>query len=54
MKTITRADVAEILYQEVGLSRKDSGEILDMVWKKSSMNWLPAATSSCLLSERLP
>lgn len=31
MKTITRADVAEILYQEVGLSRKDSGEILDMV-----------------------
>ena len=28
MKTITRADVAEILYQEVGLSRK---EILDMV-----------------------
>ncbi len=31
MKTITRADIAEILYQEVGLSRKDSGEILDMV-----------------------
>ena len=31
MKTITRADVAETLYQEVGLSRKDSGEILDMV-----------------------
>ena len=30
MKTITRADVAEILYQEVGLSRKDSGEILDI------------------------
>lgn len=31
MKTITRADIAEILYQEVGLSRKDSGEILDMI-----------------------
>ena len=31
MKTITRADIAETLYQEVGLSRKDSGEILDMV-----------------------
>ncbi|MDO4183774.1 MAG: integration host factor subunit alpha [Rhodospirillales bacterium] len=31
MKTITRADIAEILYQEVGLSRKDSGEVLDMV-----------------------
>lgn len=31
MKTITRADIAEVIYQEVGLSRKDSGEILDMV-----------------------
>ncbi len=31
MKTITRADIAETLYQEVGLTRKDSGEILDMV-----------------------
>ena len=31
MKTITRADIAETLYQEVGLSRKDSGEILDMI-----------------------
>ena len=31
MKTITRADVAEYLYQEIGLSRKDSGEILDMI-----------------------
>lgn len=31
MKTVTRADIAEILYQEVGLSRKDSGEILDMI-----------------------
>ena len=31
MKTITRADVAETIYEEVGLSRKDSGYILDMV-----------------------
>ncbi|MBE6451087.1 MAG: integration host factor subunit alpha [Alphaproteobacteria bacterium] len=31
MKTITRADVAETIYEEVGLSRKDSGDILDMV-----------------------
>ena len=31
MKTVTRAGIAEVLYQEVGLSRKDSGEILDMV-----------------------
>lgn len=31
MKTITRADVAETIYEEIGLSRKDSGEILDMV-----------------------
>lgn len=31
MKTITRADVAEILYQEVGLSRKESGDMLDAV-----------------------
>lgn len=31
MKTITRADVADTIYEEVGLSRKDSGDILDMV-----------------------
>ena len=31
MKTITRADVAETIYEEVGLSRKDSGDLLDMV-----------------------
>ncbi|MBE6459211.1 MAG: integration host factor subunit alpha [Alphaproteobacteria bacterium] len=31
MKTITRADVAETIYQEIGLSRKDSNEILDMI-----------------------
>lgn len=31
MKTITRADVAETIYEEIGLSRKDSTDILDMV-----------------------
>ncbi len=31
MKTITRADVAETIYQEIGLSRKDSSDILDMI-----------------------
>ena len=31
MKTITRADVAETIYEEVGLSRKDSTDILDLV-----------------------
>ncbi len=31
MNTITRLDVAEAIYTEVGLSRKDSGEILDMI-----------------------
>lgn len=31
MKTITRADVAETIYEEIGLSRKDSGDILDMM-----------------------
>ena len=31
MKTITRADVAEAIYEEVGISRKDSGDILDMM-----------------------
>ncbi len=30
MKTITRLNIAEMLYQEVGLSRKESGEILDL------------------------
>ena len=31
MKTITRSDVAEKVYEKIGLSRKDSGDILDMV-----------------------
>lgn len=31
MKTITRADVAETIYAEIGLSRKDSNDILDMI-----------------------
>lgn len=31
MKTITRADVAEAIYEEIGLSRKDSNDILDMM-----------------------
>lgn len=31
MSTITRSDVADAIYAEVGLSRKDSNDILDMV-----------------------
>ena len=31
MKTVTRAEIAETIYEEVGLSRKDSGDILDMM-----------------------
>ena len=31
MKTITRADVAEAIYEEIGLSRKDSNDILDKI-----------------------
>ena len=31
MNTITRADVAETIYEEIGLSRKDSTDILDMI-----------------------
>ena len=31
MKTVTRLDVAEAIYTESGLSRKDSNEILDMI-----------------------
>ena len=36
MKTITRYDIAETLYQEIGLSRKVSGEILDMILEEIS------------------
>lgn len=31
MNTVTRLDVAEAIYTEIGLSRKDSSDILDMV-----------------------
>lgn len=31
MKTITRVSITEAIYEEIGLSRKDSGEVLDMI-----------------------
>lgn len=31
MSTITRSDVVDAIYSEIGLSRKDSSDILDMV-----------------------
>ena len=31
MTTVTRADIAEKVCEEIGLSRKDSSDILDMV-----------------------
>ncbi len=31
MKTITRINITEAIYEEIGLSRKDSGDVLDMV-----------------------
>ncbi len=31
MSTITRSDVVDAIYSEIGLSRKDSNDILDMV-----------------------
>ena len=36
MKTITRADVAETIYEEIGLSRKDSNDILDEIVQELS------------------
>ena len=38
MKTLTRADITETLFQEIGLTRKDSGEILDMILEEISDN----------------
>ena len=31
MKTVTRSDIADRIYEEVGISRKDSGDILDLM-----------------------
>ena len=31
MTTVTRADIAEKVCEEIGLSRKDSGDILDLI-----------------------
>ena len=31
MKTVTRVNLTEAIYEEIGLSRKDSGDILDMI-----------------------
>lgn len=31
MKTITRVSITEAIYEEIGLSRKDSSDVLDMI-----------------------
>lgn len=31
MKTVTRVNITEAIYEKIGLSRKDSGDVLDMV-----------------------
>ena len=31
MKTITRVSITEAIYETIGLSRKDSGDVLDMI-----------------------
>lgn len=31
MKTVTRVSITEAIYEEVGLSRKDSGDVLDII-----------------------
>ena len=36
MKTVTRSDIAEKVYEEVGISRKDCGEILDEIVEEIS------------------
>lgn len=37
-QTITRIDLAEAIYEEIGLSRKDSNELLEMVLDEISEN----------------
>ena len=31
MKTVTRVNLTEAIYEQIGLSRKDSGDILDLI-----------------------
>lgn len=31
MKTVTRVSITEAIYEEIGLSRKDSADVLDMI-----------------------
>ena len=31
MKTVTKVNITEAIYEEIGLSRKDSGDVLDMI-----------------------
>jgi integration host factor subunit alpha len=31
MKTVTRVNITEAIYEKIGLSRKDSSDVLDMV-----------------------
>lgn len=34
MKTLTRAQISDAIYEKIGLSRKDSNDILDMVFEE--------------------
>lgn len=54
MKTITRADVAETIYEEIGLSRKDRTTFWIWFLMRLFRNFLPETMSNFLLSALLP
>ena len=56
MKTITRADVAETIYEEIGLSRKDSNDILDTrnCPKETMLSFLLSELLPCATKRRVP
>jgi integration host factor subunit alpha len=43
-KTITRADICEAIYHEVGLSRKDTTELLEMILDEISASLVRGET----------
>ena len=48
MKTVTRVSITEAIYEEIGLSRKDSADVLDMIIEE--IKWELAAGNDVKIS----
>jgi len=53
-KTLTRADLAEAVFQKVGLPRNESAEIVELVLREIVSSLERGQTGACGLDDKLP